>query len=142
MTVAQKTKKWTLMAETEDSFQRWQEAIKTAVTKAGKYSRSRTSDLQLVANNAQSGGKIAASKLKPEDIVIERTDLPTKRDSRTDSLGAGPGSNPGTPRTAREEQPPLNNQPTNHSGEFSASSGEPSSAETVPDRPPLPSRSP
>lgn len=39
MTVAQKAKKWTLMAETEDSFQRWQEAIKAAVTKAGKYLR-------------------------------------------------------------------------------------------------------
>eukprot|EP00029_Vermamoeba_vermiformis_P007734 TRINITY_DN342_c0_g1_i1.p1 TRINITY_DN342_c0_g1~~TRINITY_DN342_c0_g1_i1.p1 ORF type:complete len:1124 (-),score=402.12 TRINITY_DN342_c0_g1_i1:1319-4690(-) len=114
MTVAQKAKKWTLMAETEDSLQRWQEAVKAVVTKAG--------------------GKVAATKLKPEDIVIERTDLPTKRDSRTDSLG-GPPSNPSTPRAAREEQP------QHQSGEFSVSGGEPSSTDSQ-DKPAPPTRSP
>ncbi len=72
--------------------------------------------------------------MKPEDIVIERTDVPSKRDSRTDSLG-GPPSNPSTPRAAREEQP------QHQSGEFSVSGGEPSSTDSQ-DRPPLPTRSP
>ncbi len=81
----------------------------------------------------QLGGKVVASKLKPEDIVIERADLPTKRDSRTDSLGSPP-SNPSTPRAAAREE-----QPQHQSGEFSVSGGEPSSTDSQ-DRPSLPAR--